>query len=97
MAGTPDWPYGKHLRKARGDLSMESAARKIGVGRQSWDAWERRGVTPRSKNLKAIVETFGVPPEAIGYEPPTGWEWVPTETLEETQHKLDLLLERCTS
>jgi transcriptional regulator with XRE-family HTH domain len=95
MADSAPWKYGHALRDIRGDLSMEAAARKIGVGRQAWDAWERRGVRPRHENLKAIVEAFDVPPGLIGYEPPAGWVWVPEEQIAAVSKKLDRILEIC--
>lgn len=75
------WKYGKQLRELRGPLSVEKAARKVGVGRQSWVSWEAGKAIPRYDNLKAICEAFDCPPEMIGLEAPEGWELVPRDWL----------------
>lgn len=96
----PAWPYAANLRKIRGGLSMEAAARKVGdgVSSQSWNAWEKGRQVPRDEKLKKIVEAFGCPPEMVGYTPPEGWVLVPVEWLRvefrELHAKLDEALRR---
>jgi len=102
MNELPDyWPYGEQLRAIRGPLSVERASRKVGVDRQTWTAWEKRGVRPRYESLHAIVEAFGCPPDLIGFDAPKGWELVPSEWLrnahQELNDKLDTIIQHCTA
>lgn len=76
------YPHGDALariRKLAGDIGMEKAAGRIKASRSAWDSWERQGKWPSQERLGQIVSEFGVPPAEIGYEPPDGWELVPTE------------------
>ena len=77
------WPHAAALRELRGHLSVESAARKIDVTRQSWASWEAGRQVPSYDNLRAIVEAFNCPPELVGYEPPRGYELVPAQWIRE--------------
>lgn len=92
----PPWPHADDLRKIRGTLSVEKAAREVGVGRQAWVAWEKGDSTPRYDNLKSIVEAFNCPPEMVGFQAPNGWDLVPADWVQaqfaEIQAKLDKLL-----
>jgi len=75
------WPHRNALRALRGSRSVESVAREVGVNRVTWHKWETGAQKPGLENLKVIVETFGCPPELVGYEAPQGWELVPREWL----------------
>jgi hypothetical protein len=89
----PPYPHGAALNTIRGSLSMEQAAVKVGVTRSSWDGWERLGVWPRESALKRIVEEFRCPPEMVGYEPPKGWELVPSKWIRDKFDEIIDLLE----
>lgn len=81
---TDTWQYAANLatlRKRAGNISVERAAGMIGATRSSWHAWESGTRRPSQDSLKAIVETFDCPPDFIGYEPPRGWELVPSAWL----------------
>lgn len=59
--------------------------------------WETGAQRPGLDNLRAIVEAFDCPPELVGYEPPKGWELVPSdwivERFDQIQADLTLLVE----
>lgn len=76
---------------------MESAAHEIGATRAAWDRWERRHISPSAEMLKAMIEAFAVPPSALGYEPPKGWEFVPKEWIAERFDRIDYKLDRLLS
>ena len=76
------WPYGDALRRARGNLSAERAAGKVGMSRAAWVAWEAGTRAPKAETLKALCDEFKIPPSEIGYEAPEAWEFVPTEWIQ---------------
>ena len=83
MKSTPNtWPYGDVLKRARGDLSVENAARRIDMTRDAWSKWERGQARPKQETLKALCDEFQIPPTEIGYEAPEAWEFVPTEWIQ---------------
>jgi transcriptional regulator with XRE-family HTH domain len=88
------WPHGPDLRKARGSLSAEKAARAVDVSRGAWDKWERGERVPNAESLRRIVEEFGVPPEAVGYIAPEGWELVPSSWISERFDSLNQKLDQ---
>lgn len=100
-----EWPHADTLKRLRDvhNLSMEKAAGRIGATRAGWDKWERQRQAPSPDVLRAIISEFGVPPAALGYEPPQGWELVPSEwirqafeqhqtALEKLEDKIDALM-----
>lgn len=88
----PAWPHATDLREVRGPLSVEKAAAKVGVSRQTWVAWEG-GREPQYDNLRAIVEAFDCPPTKVGYEAPAGWELVPSEWIAQRADRLEAKLD----
>jgi transcriptional regulator with XRE-family HTH domain len=93
------WPLGKNLVEVRGRLKLNvaQASKKLGVDRQTWTGWEQGRQRPKQESLHAIVETFGCPPELVGYEPPKGWTLVPegwiSKEFEEIKETLSLIRE----
>lgn len=88
------WPYAANLKAIRGTLSVEKAAGRIDRTRGTWHSWEKGAQRPDEASLKRIVEVFGCPPELIGYEPPKGWELVPTEWIRDRFDQQDARLKR---
>lgn len=89
------WTYGADLRDMRNaaGMSQEEAATALGVRLGTYGSWERGTHVPRREALDRIVEVFGVPPSAVGLEPPRGWDLVPSEWIrsEFTQLHAELL------
>lgn len=81
------WPHADDLREIRGGMSVDAAARRVGVVRQTWSGWED-GTTPRYDHLMAIADAFGCPPEKIGLKPPKGYELVPAAWIREQHDEL---------
>lgn len=77
------WPYAAALRELRGPRSVDKAARMIDVTRQTWAAWEAGRQVPTHDRLRDIVEAFDCPPELVGYEPPRGWDLVPSAWIQQ--------------
>lgn len=94
------WTYQEQLRDARtrAGLTQDEAAAMVGVKERTWGSWERGTHEPSQDHLRAIVEKLGVPPGVIGYEPPRGWELVPSQwmqtTLEAQRERIDRVMER---
>ena len=88
------WEHADDLREIRGGMSVDAAARRVGVVRQTWSGWED-GVTPRYDHLVAIVEAFGCPAEKVGLVAPRGYELVPAEWIrsqhDDLKHMLQLI------
>ena len=101
MSETVDdvWPHRDALREIRAGRSLERVARMIDVNRVTWHKWETGQQRPSHDNLRAIVEAFDVPPDLVGYEPPKGWELVPSAWLaarfDELFARLDVLGASC--
>ena len=49
---------------------------------------------PSHDNLRAIVEAFDCPASFVGYEPPRGWELVPSDWIRDIAADLDGRLAR---
>ncbi len=73
----------RELRRSAGGLSVERAAARIDVSRSTWNAWETGKQRPTHDSLRLIVEAFGCPPELVWYEPPRGWDLVPSAWFQE--------------
>jgi transcriptional regulator with XRE-family HTH domain len=53
------------VRALRGKVSQEEMARRVGVTRLTWRAWETGLNKPTCDSLKKIAETLGVSIDAL--------------------------------
>lgn len=61
---TPETSLGERLRSAReaAGLSVEQAARRLGVLKSTWQAWEADRKEPRANRLTMTAGVLGVSP-----------------------------------
>jgi transcriptional regulator with XRE-family HTH domain len=94
------WTYGTKLRemRERSELTQNEAASLVGVQLGTYGGWERGTQNPTLENLRAVAEAFRIDPRELGYEPPKGWELVPSDWIRKEftalNEKLDKLMER---
>ena len=59
--GTSEIPgmLAHELRALRGSRTQRYAARRVGVSREQWSAWECRRAIPTPHDVERIAEAFG--------------------------------------
>ena len=63
----------KEWRKTTG-LSQNAMAKKLGVKQQNYNRWEESKMSPNSKYIKLIAETFHVSADVLLGIDKSGWE-----------------------